>query len=55
MPTPDRIETLKHRHAALEAALQAETARPHPNDDIVGQIKRQKLKLKDTIEELSRY
>lgn len=54
MPTLDRIETLKHKHAAIEAALQAENARPHPDDDLVHQLKRQKLKLKDTIKELSR-
>jgi hypothetical protein len=54
MPTPDRIDTLKHKHAALEAAIQAETARPHPDDDIVAQLKRQKLKLKDTITGLVR-
>ncbi len=54
MPTLDRIETLKHKHAAIEAALQAENARPHPDDDLVSQLKRQKLKLKDTIKELSR-
>jgi len=54
MPTPDRIDTLKHKHAALEAAIQAENARPHPDDDIVAQLKRQKLKLKDTITGLAR-
>ncbi len=54
MPTLDRIDTLKHKHEALEAAIQAENARPHPDDDIVGQLKRKKLKLKDTILGLSR-
>ncbi len=49
MPTLDRIETLKHKHAALEAAIQAESARPHPDDEIVTGLKRKKLKLKDTI------
>lgn len=53
MPTLDRIETLKHKHAAIEAALQMENARPHPDDDLVSQLKRQKLKLKDTIKDLS--
>lgn len=54
MPALDRIETLKHRHAALEAAIQAENARPHPDDDAVAQLKRQKLKLKDTINGMAR-
>jgi hypothetical protein len=54
MPTLDRIETLKHRHAALEAAIQAENARPHPDDATVTLLKRPKLKLKDTINGLAR-
>jgi hypothetical protein len=54
MPTPDRIETLKHKHAALEAALQAENARPHPDDDLLTDLKRRKLRLKDTMLGLAR-
>ncbi|MEO8557806.1 MAG: DUF465 domain-containing protein [Rhodospirillales bacterium] len=54
MPTPVRIETLKHKHAALEAAVQTENARPHPDDDLLVELKRQKLKLKDTIKGLAR-
>lgn len=54
MATVDRVETLKAKHAALEAALQEETTRPHPDDTAITELKRQKLRLKDTIEDLTR-
>lgn len=53
MPAVDRIETLKIRHEALEAALREEIARPHPDDRAVATLKRQKLKIKDLIKELA--
>ena len=53
MATVDRVETLKAKHAALEAALQEETSRPHPDDVAIAELKRQKLKLKDTIKGLT--
>jgi hypothetical protein len=54
MATADRVETLKAKHAALDAALQAENTRPHPDDSAIAELKRQKLKLKDTIKGLAR-
>jgi hypothetical protein len=54
MATVDRVETLKAKHAALDAALQAESTRPHPDDSAIAELKRQKLKLKDTIKGLAR-
>ena len=55
MATVDRVETLKAKHAALDAALQAKTNRPHPNDSAIAELKRQKLRLKDTIKGLTQY
>jgi hypothetical protein len=55
MATVDRVETLKAKHAALEAALQDENNRPHPNDAAIAELKRQKLKLKDTIKGLTQH
>ena len=53
MATAERVETLKAKHAALEAALQEEHNRPHPDDVAIAELKRQKLKLKDTIKGLT--
>ncbi len=53
MATVDRVEALKAKHAALEVALQEETTRPHPDDTAIAELKRQKLRLKDTIKDLT--
>ncbi len=49
MSLQDRIESLKARHAALETAIEEETRRPSPNEVQIGDLKRQKLKIKDEI------
>jgi hypothetical protein len=43
------IEQLKVEHHELEQAIDAEMARPSPDDIKIGQLKRQKLRLKDEI------
>ncbi|HUC09681.1 MAG TPA: YdcH family protein [Stellaceae bacterium] len=50
----DRIEALKERHAALERAIDEENRRPAPNDDVISDLKRQKLRIKDEIHQLER-
>jgi hypothetical protein len=45
----DHCEALRLRHAALERCLQAEMARPRPDDGEVARIKAEKLRLKDRI------
>lgn len=49
----DRVESLKDKHAALEAALAAETRRPQLNSIEVAEIKRKKLKIKDELARLT--
>jgi hypothetical protein len=49
MSLQDRIESLRARHQSLELALQEEIHRPLPNEDLIHDIKRQKLKIKDEI------
>jgi hypothetical protein len=49
MPLQDRIETLRTRHRTLEEQIDQEVSRPSPNLDIVGDLKRQKLRIKDEI------
>jgi hypothetical protein len=43
------IATLVQRHAALEARLSEERARPAPDTTQLLSLKREKLRLKDTI------
>jgi hypothetical protein len=50
MSLQDRIESLRARHQSLELALQDEIHRPLPNEDLIHDIKRQKLKIKDEIQ-----
>ena len=53
MSTVDQIESLKEKHANLEQLIAQENRRPHPDDDAICNLKKQKLLLKDTIVRLS--
>jgi hypothetical protein len=48
-----RIETLKDRHASLEARLASEDRRPAPDSDTISSLKREKLRLKEEMARLS--
>lgn len=48
-----RIESLRTRHADLEQALHEEAVRPHPDDERLLELKKQKLRVKDEIARLS--
>jgi len=48
----DSIESLRARHRNLEEALHRETHRPLPNMDVVSDLKRQKLRIKDQIAQI---
>ena len=52
MSSQDRIEELRAQHQSLEHTLDQEIHRPLPNLDIVTDLKRQKLRIKDQIVEL---
>ena len=43
----DHVEALRAKHADLENLIAEETRRPHPNDEELSRLKRQKLLLKD--------
>jgi hypothetical protein len=47
-----RLQTLSDRHAALEARISDEGARPRPNDLELARLKREKLRLKEEMERL---
>jgi hypothetical protein len=49
MSSDDRVDALKAKHAALDAALDQETRRPNPDSSALAELKRQKLKIKDEL------
>ncbi|MCW5773370.1 MAG: YdcH family protein [Rhodospirillaceae bacterium] len=50
----ERLESLKVRHAGLEAEIAEEAKRPNPDDDVIHSLKKEKLKVKDEIARLER-
>jgi hypothetical protein len=48
-----RIDTLKDRHASLEARLASEDRRPAPDSETIGTLKREKLRIKEEMARLS--
>ncbi len=53
MTMNDMIESLRGRHASLEATIESEVTRPRPDEVLVHDLKRQKLRIKDEIVRLS--
>lgn len=53
MSVMDRIESLKSKHQELESKILAEEVRPHPDDALIHDLKRRKLKVKDEITTLA--
>ncbi len=52
MSLQDRLDSLRARHRSLEEAIDQEIHRPLPNEDILHDLKRQKLRIKDEIVQL---
>ena len=52
MTVEARKESLRAKHAQLEAAIEAESHRPMPDGAHVNDLKRQKLKIKEELERL---
>ena len=53
MAIDDRIETLKTKHADLEQQITAENTRPHPDEGLISDLKKQKLRIKDELAKLA--
>ncbi|MEM7197011.1 MAG: DUF465 domain-containing protein [Pseudomonadota bacterium] len=47
-----RLQALYERHNVLEQELEVEQQRPLPDDNVIIQLKRRKLDLKDEIQKL---
>ncbi len=54
MGLEERVESLKIKHQALEAAIEEENSHPCPDDLHLGVLKKQKLRIKDQLATLSR-
>jgi len=52
--TEPHLESLKIKHADLDAQIADEERRPHPDDDIIHYLKKQKLRIKDELAQLQR-
>lgn len=48
------LEALKAKHAELDNLIEEERAHPHPDDMKIGEYKRQKLKVKEEIQEIEK-
>jgi uncharacterized protein len=53
LPSDERIEALKAEHADLESKIEEELGRPMPDDSLIGNLKKQKLRIKDEIAQLA--
>ena len=53
MPLNTHIEQLKQKHVELETQLEEAMRHPSAKDDEIAEIKRQKLLLKDKINQLN--
>ena len=54
MSSIERLDSLKARHAGLEAQIAEENKKPHPDDTMIHALKKEKLKIKDEIARLER-
>ena len=43
------LDSLENKHASLEARIEEEEHRPHPDDLKLHQLKKEKLRVKDVI------
>ncbi len=55
MSVTEHLESLKAKHLDLEHLIEQEEARPRPDEVKLHELKRQKLRIKDEIAQLSRH
>ena len=49
MSAEEQIAVLKAKHTELDTELQHQNSRPHPDQQLVSEIKKQKLRIKDEL------
>lgn len=47
MNLSSRLDSLRDRHASLEARISDEDLRPRPDEEAIGRLKREKLRVKE--------
>lgn len=52
MTVEAHLATLQQKHGALDEELRAEMSRPSAKEQLIAELKRRKLKVKDQIERL---
>ncbi|MBL4614337.1 MAG: YdcH family protein [Magnetovibrio sp.] len=55
MALDSRIDSLKSRHTELEAIIATKASRPHPDDTEIHALKKEKLRIKDELVDLTRH
>jgi hypothetical protein len=55
MASQEQLESLKAKHARLEQSIDEEAHRPLPDTVQIHTLKREKLKIKDTISRLTEH
>ncbi|MBL8704485.1 MAG: YdcH family protein [Rhodospirillales bacterium] len=55
MASQEQLEALKAKHARLEQSIDEESHRPLPDTVQIHTLKREKLKIKDTISRLAQH
>jgi len=53
MAMDDLLESLKSKHAELDQMITRENTRPHPDDVLISDLKKQKLRIKDELTKLA--
>ena len=55
MSTSTHVDALQDKHATLEKIINEEIQRPHPDSLKLTELKREKLKVKEEIVQLTRH
>lgn len=55
MAVLDRVETLRAKHADLDQKILEEENRPSPDQFLIAELKREKLRIKDQIADLTQH
>jgi len=55
MGSEKHIASLQDKHAELEQAIASENTRPSPDELLIQELKRQKLRIKDEIERIAHH
>ncbi len=53
MSVTERLSSLKRKHETIEESIHAESVRPYPDEGKLLALKKQKLAIKDALENLS--